>query len=541
MSFRNIIYGGFMKKQIQASRLLCFMMTILLFLAIAPETFAATNLSDTDKKDVKVDKLENKNINGESSIKSEDEVSSFDDDKNAEDSGSDKDKTVENEKLPEDINKDEEADGKELKSIVSFNELEAKSFNVGTDKSSIIKSLPNEITGLDENGEKVVIQNVIWNSDAYKQNKAGNYVFYATVNNFEEQGYILSENIKLPRINVELKKLKTLIKGVKDKYTKKANKSISFNLNIVNSGKRKVSLYKKSGKSWKHIKEYKTLSKTNYGLKITLPRNWSDQINNRYRVSLVGNDFYEGKAVYFNTKAIRVFQNSKRYYQLLNFIPKRKSGYNLKIGMSGYKVYKVRRKFNMGGANICSYLYTSCVAKKVKKFQRKHGLKATGKVNLETWRKLGFSKSSWYYLDSYVSPIKITPRSTKNQCIKAFIKTARHYLGTKYVWCAAAKKKQGIDCAGLVIQSLYSCGIDPIPHGSHVYAYKSHQYTTSRMWKNKKFKHVSFGNRKAGDIICYHGHVAIYIGNGRMIEALPGGVRISYVRGNARGCLRPFA
>lgn len=240
----------------------------------------------------------------------------------------------------------------------------------------------------------------------------------------------------------------------------------------------------------------------------------------------------------------RVYQNPKSCFQIQDEIKVRKTTYKLKTGMSGYKVYLVKKKLgdrsNAGSAKYAKYTITT--KKCVKKFQKKKGLKQTGVVNLKTWLTMGFSKKSWYYADSYVYPVQITRFSARKNCIDAMIKAAKSYLGTHYVWCAAAKPKQGIDCAGLVIQSLYAVGIDPLPSGSHVYAFPKNEYTTKIFWKNHKFKHVQFKEKKRGDILYYQGHVAIYLGNGKMIEARSskGKVVISPVRGNVIGVMRVF-
>lgn len=425
----------------------------------------------------------------------------------------------------------------ELKKIVDFMPIKQQSFSVGTSKADVVSALPKQISGLDEQNNQVSLNNVTWTTTSFDSQKAGTYEFVASVDNPENQN--VSIETEYPTVSVVLQKQNTIISGGSKTYKKKANKSISIKISVKNSGNRKLYLQRYSASEYRTVKSYK-LSSNESNLTVKLPSNWYKPVKSKWRLYIPSDYKYNAQSKYFSTKAVRVFQNSKRYYQIKDSIPIRKSGYNLYRGMSGYKVYLVRKKFGLGGANLCSALYTNDLYRRVKRFQRKHRLKATGNVNLSTWRKLGYSKKSWYYTDSYVRPMRIDYRSTKKQCIKNFIKTALSYRGTKYIWCAAAKPKQGIDCAGLVIQALYSVGIDPLPVGSHVYAYPKNKYTTRRLWKSKKFKHVSFYRKKPGDIIYYYGHVSIYIGGGRMVEALPGGVRVSRVRGGAVGCLRPF-
>ena len=91
----------------------------------------------------------------------------------------------------------------------------------------------------------------------------------------------------------------------------------------------------------------------------------------------------------------------------------------------GLKVRKVNRYFHIGSKYWPRY--TRQTRQKVKAFQRRKKLKATGVVDLKTWRKMGFSKKSWKTLGAYVSPIKVNPSSTKKQHIDAMINTAKKY------------------------------------------------------------------------------------------------------------------
>ena len=46
------------------------------------------------------------------------------------------------------------------------------------------------------------------------------------------------------------------------------------------------------------------------------------------------------------------------------------------------------------------------------------------------------------------------------------------------------------------------------------------EYTTSYGWRSLGEEVKSLADAKAGDVVCYDGHVALYDGNGKIVEAL---------------------
>ena len=146
---------------------------------------------------------------------------------------------------------------------------------------------------------------------------------------------------------------------------------------------------------------------------------------------------------------------------------------------------------------------------------------------------------------SYVTPSRIGVNASRSDCVETFINRAYEYLSTPYIWDYACAPGVGVDCAGLVIQCLYATGMDISPMNPYDHYYTpGHDHYANDMWDNNQFLHLGIGDRQRGDIVCWPGHVAIYLGDDQIIEAYSPrvGVRITgmYNWGTVRGVLRPF-
>lgn len=146
---------------------------------------------------------------------------------------------------------------------------------------------------------------------------------------------------------------------------------------------------------------------------------------------------------------------------------------------------------------------------------------------------------------AYATPSRISVDATREDCINAFVGRAYEYLGTPYIWDYACAPGVGVDCAGLVLQCLYACGVDTFPMNPYDHYFTpGHDHYANDLWNYSGFLHLDFSQAQRGDIVCYSGHVAIYIGNGRIIEAANPrlGTRIASAtyRSDIRGVLRPF-
>ena len=146
----------------------------------------------------------------------------------------------------------------------------------------------------------------------------------------------------------------------------------------------------------------------------------------------------------------------------------------------------------------------------------------------------------------YRTESRISVSATRDECVNAMITRAYDYVGTTpYVWDYSCAPGVGVDCAGLVMQCLYATGMDlgrytPWDH----YYTPGHNHYANDMWNDPKFMHLDFSQRRRGDLICYNGHIAIYLGNDQIIEAASPryGVRVHsvYVGYPIKGVLRPF-
>ena len=155
-------------------------------------------------------------------------------------------------------------------------------------------------------------------------------------------------------------------------------------------------------------------------------------------------------------------------------------------------------------------------------------------------------KNQGYGIFGYRTESRIPYNATRNDCINAMITRAYDYVGsTPYIWDYSCAPGVGVDCAGLVMQSLYATGMNLGRYNpwDHYYT-PGHDHYANDMWNDPRFLHLAFSQRQRGDLICYNGHIAIYIGNDRIIEASSprNGVRVHsvYVGDNIKGVLRPF-
>lgn len=99
----------------------------------------------------------------------------------------------------------------------------------------------------------------------------------------------------------------------------------------------------------------------------------------------------------------------------------------------------------------------------------------------------------------------------------AIVAAAYKYLGVPYRWGGASMN--GVDCSGLVMLAHRAIGVRLSHYSGSI---------------GSGGRSVSRANAQPGDVVCYSGHVGIYVGNGMMIHAPQTGdvVRVVKVYGS---------
>ncbi len=85
----------------------------------------------------------------------------------------------------------------------------------------------------------------------------------------------------------------------------------------------------------------------------------------------------------------------------------------------------------------------------------------------------------------------------------AVVNYAMNFVGNPYVW-GGKDPNTGADCSGFT---------------SYVYAHFGINIPSYSYSQRSVGQEVSYSNAQAGDLICYAGHVAIYMGNGQIVHA----------------------
>ena len=105
--------------------------------------------------------------------------------------------------------------------------------------------------------------------------------------------------------------------------------------------------------------------------------------------------------------------------------------------------------------------------------------------------------------DSYLHDPSYNPPNVTNVSGESVVAFARQFVGNPYVW-GGNSLTNGCDCSGFVHLVFQNFGIS------------TPRYSQSFKTVGQP---VAYQNLRAGDVVVYPGHVAIYIGNGCIVEA----------------------
>lgn len=138
---------------------------------------------------------------------------------------------------------------------------------------------------------------------------------------------------------------------------------------------------------------------------------------------------------------------------------------------------------------------------------------STGKEEKE-WIEieLADSNKAWIRKDFAKPKVVLGGDIEKTELRSKLVDSAISYLGSQYRW--GGKSPLGIDCSGL-------CSIAYLMNGIKIYR--------DAVLKEEDMREISIEEIKAGDLIFFPGHVAMYIGDDRYIHSSSGinGVNIN--------------
>ena len=151
------------------------------------------------------------------------------------------------------------------------------------------------------------------------------------------------------------------------------------------------------------------------------------------------------------------------------------------------------------------------------------GTKVTVLSTSGSWRKIKVGNKTGYALKKYVYISTNAPKLTgstynKGQTVASF---AQRFVGNPYVW-GGTSLTNGADCSGFIwaVYRQYGYGL---PRNSAA--------------MRSAGREVSYEAAQAGDIVCYAGHVALYLGGGRIVHASTARTGIKYGYANYKPIL----
>lgn len=187
---------------------------------------------------------------------------------------------------------------------------------------------------------------------------------------------------------------------------------------------------------------------------------------------------------------------------------KGKYGYILKTYVSVAKAKSTTKKTGTVKSYYLNMRKSASTRSKVIKVLKK-GAKVTILSTGTNWYKIKYGGKTGYVRKGYISTGKTTTTykvqsSTAKVTGSSIVSYAKKFVGNRYVW-GGTSLTNGADCSGFTM-SVYRHFGYTIPRTSYA------QRTAGRAISNLALA-------KKGDLICYSGHVAIYMGGNKIIHA----------------------
>ena len=169
----------------------------------------------------------------------------------------------------------------------------------------------------------------------------------------------------------------------------------------------------------------------------------------------------------------------------------------LRWGSRGGAVQELQSALNSNGAGLAvDGVFGKRTHAAVKDYQSSKGLQVDGVVGPKTRAALNGGVSTGG------ASAPSTSTSSSSSSSSSIVDAARSVVGTPYSW--GGSSLSGMDCSGLVNYAYQAAGIS-LPRTSS-------QIANGGRW-------ISQSQAQPGDIVAWSGHVAIYAGNGKIIDA----------------------
>lgn len=167
----------------------------------------------------------------------------------------------------------------------------------------------------------------------------------------------------------------------------------------------------------------------------------------------------------------------------------------LRWGSDGSTVENLQSTLNESGADLAEDgVFGPRTHDAVKDYQANNGLQIDGVVGPETFGSLNGG--------SVPSGGTAVPASSSSEGSSSIVDAARSAIGTPYSW--GDSSLSGMDCSGLVNFAYEAAGID-VPRTSG-------EIADGGRW-------ISESEAQPGDLVAWDGHIAIYAGDGQIIDA----------------------